>query len=116
MINSEYADFVSTLFNHQTTLIDNDLNHAFYGMVNEIGELGGALKKRIGYNREIDWENVLEEVGDLMFYVTAFCRVKGWDVEYVMERNMEKLRRRYPEGYTDECAVERKDKADGKTV
>jgi len=72
-----------------------------------------AIKKRWVYGKELDKENVIEEIGDLLFYVQAFCTLVGTLVTEVCGANMEKLTKRYPNGYTDAAAIARADKAAG---
>lgn len=83
------------------------LNHAVLGMAGEVGELAGALEKWLYYGRVLDLENVIEEMGDLLWYVAQLCNGIGVDMSAVMEANIAKLRARYPEKYTDEAAANR---------
>ena len=89
---------------------DLDLLHWSLGLAGESGELVDAVKKYIFYRQEFDVVNVVEELGDILFYVSAVCETIGVSMDYVMLTNKEKLERRYPEGYSNEDAKERKDK------
>lgn len=75
--------------------------HYTMGIVTEAGELIDIFKKNLAYNREIDWTNVKEEIGDLLWYLANFCRINKIDIHKVMETNIAKLRARYPEKYDD---------------
>ena len=86
------------------------LLHAAVGVAGEAGELLDQVKKHWIYNKDLDHENILEECGDLLFYTTAVLIHSGWSLEEAMVHNMEKLAKRYPQGYTDEAARERADK------
>lgn len=77
------------------------LNHAVLGMAGEVGELAGALEKWLYYGRALDRENVIEEMGDLLWYVAQLCNAVGVDMSAVMEANILKLRARYPEKYSN---------------
>jgi len=98
--------------NSQRTLakLDNkqlDNLHVTLGMLTEVGELADQFKKNMAYNKEIDWVNVQEEIGDLMFYVAGFCTINNFDLEKILSKNIEKLKTRYPEKFTEENAINR---------
>jgi NTP pyrophosphatase (non-canonical NTP hydrolase) len=76
----------------------------------ESGELADAIVKHISYNQPLDVENILEECGDLCWYIALITRYLGSTIETVMLNNIDKLKIRYPEKYTDEHAKERLDK------
>lgn len=105
-----YRKFVRSLITHQTTFINNDLNHMMLGIISEVGELADALKHVVGYNKELDKSNLIEELGDLLFYIVGFADIIGLDVDTLMVQNMLKLKRRYPDGWTQDAAIERVDK------
>lgn len=86
-----------------------DLNniHMMLGMCTEIAELQDVFKKNLAYKKEIDITNVREEIGDLMWYVGNFCRMNNFDLEEILDTNIEKLKVRYPEKFTHENAINR---------
>lgn len=84
--------------------------HASLGMASEAGELLGAIKAHWIYGRELDVENVIEECGDALFYMSVLLRLVGSSLSGAMQHNIKKLGIRYPEGYTDEAAIAREDK------
>ena len=102
-------DILKALFDkllcHETAAM-----HAAVGVSGEAGELLDAVKKTWVYGRELDIANLQEELGDLLFYMQALMIEVGLSFEGVMRANMEKLAKRYPEGYTNEAARERADK------
>lgn len=73
--------------------------HMLLGMSTEIGELQDVFKKNIAYGTKIDWINVREEIGDIMFYVASFCRINNFDLDTILGVNMAKLMSRYPEKF-----------------
>jgi NTP pyrophosphatase (non-canonical NTP hydrolase) len=81
--------------------------HMLMGMTTEIGELMDPYKKNLAYEKPIDWVNVKEEIGDLMWYVANFCNLNGFDLEEIMETNVKKLQERYPEKFDKALAVQR---------
>lgn len=89
--------------------------HATVGVSGEGGELLDAAKKAWVYGAPLDTENVKEECGDCLFYLQALLMEIGSSIEEAMEMNITKLNKRYPEGYTDQAAIERADKAEEST-
>ncbi len=77
----------------------------------EAGELFDAIKKWAIYNKQIDMENVIEELGDLEFYIEGVRNKLGIQRQDTIKHNYDKLSRRY-EGlmYSDKAAQERVDK------
>lgn len=85
---------------------ENDL-HMVLGMLTEVGELADVYKKYLAYGKEIDRFNVIEELGDLMWYVANFCRMNNIDFGEVLRINIEKLQARYPSEFNEANALRR---------
>jgi NTP pyrophosphatase (non-canonical NTP hydrolase) len=81
--------------------------HMVLGIVTEAGELADAYKKYLAYGKELDYVNVQEELGDLMWYIANFCTLNNFDFEKILEINQKKLKARYPEKFTQENAENR---------
>ena len=88
-----------------------DAIHMILGITGEAGELVDAYKKWAVYGKDLDRENVLEEIGDLLFYIEGLMQNVGVTEKEVKLRNQAKLNTRYKEGYSDKAAQERADKA-----
>ena len=86
---------------------DHDLLHAGLGMATEAAEFLDVLKKEHAYGKIMDRVNLVEEVGDLLWYCALACRALDIDLQAVANTNIEKLRVRYPEKYTDAQAITR---------
>lgn len=86
------------------------LLHAAVGIAGEAGELLDAIKKTWIYGKPLDRENLIEECGDALFYISALLDNCGSNLQEAMYENMVKLNKRYPSGYTDQAAQERADK------
>ncbi len=80
------------------------------GLAGEIGEVIDIMKKHIYQGKELDITDVIEEVGDVLWYIANFCNVNNITMDECMESNIKKLRKRYPNGFTVKDANERKDK------
>jgi NTP pyrophosphatase (non-canonical NTP hydrolase) len=86
--------------------------HMALGICGEAGELLDAIKKAAIYQKGIDIENVIEELGDLEFYMEGLRASLGVKREVTIEGNIAKLSKRYASlTYTDKAAQERADKA-----
>lgn len=105
-----YHAFVASRFKDMGSKTDN-LLHATVGLAGEGGEALDAAKKHWAYGKELDEENLKEELGDAIFYIVAACNLMGWTLAEVMEANVVKLSKRYPQGvYSNEQAIARADK------
>lgn len=81
--------------------------HALHGMVGEIGELHSIYQK--GYQgHDVEEEHIKKELGDLLWFIAEYCTVYGWELEDVMQMNIDKLKARYPEGFSTENSLHRK--------
>ena len=81
--------------------------HMAFGLVTEVGELVDTLKKELAYGKEIDWVNFQEEIGDILWYIAGFCNINGFDLEKIMDINIDKLKSRYPEKFDSNHAINR---------
>ena len=91
----------------ELSTFETDTTHMIFGMLTEVGELADAFKKNLAYKKPLDYVNIEEEVGDLMWYVINFCSVMGFNLEDILEQNIAKLRARYPEKFTEDKAINR---------
>ena len=83
------------------------LLHGAVGMNTEQAELADMLKKHLFYGKDLDLVNVLEEVGDALWYCAVALDAAGYTMEEAMLRNIAKLRARYPEKFDEGRALER---------
>jgi len=91
-------------------VVSMDMLHAALGVGSDAGELVDAVKKHLIYGKPLDYENVIEEIGDVMWFLALMCQATGTSLEEVARENIKKLSKRYPEKYSDELAVLRLDK------
>ena len=105
-----YPTFVSRLIKDLGSHRDN-LMHGAIGISGEAGELLDAVKKNWAYGKPLDFENILEELGDIEFYLEAFRQSAGITREATIAHNLKKLGKRYASGnYSDAQAIARADK------
>lgn len=87
-----------------------NLIHAAIGISGEAGELLDAVKKHVFYNKPLDVNNVIEELGDIEFYCSTLRQQIETSRDEILIANHQKLKHRYPEGYSDAAAIARADK------
>jgi NTP pyrophosphatase (non-canonical NTP hydrolase) len=102
----EYAK-VAERINTGTT---GSLLYGALGISGEAGELLDAVKKHVMYGKELDRTNVLEELGDICWYMALVLETVGSSFEEIMQLNHDKLEKRYPGGFTESLAQLRLDK------
>jgi len=94
----------------QMTSRDAHLIHMALGISGEAGELLDAIKKSVIYLRPLDIPNIIEELGDLEFYMEGLRERLNITREQVLQDNINKLTIRYGKMYSDKSANERNDK------
>lgn len=104
-----FAAHVSRLFIKPTDT-QGRMVHASMGIAGEAGEIIDAVKKHWIYGKPLDRENILEECGDCMFYIEALLAECGYTIGDAIAYNVEKLAKRYPDGFTESAAIARADK------
>lgn len=82
--------------------------HALHGMVSEIGELHGLYQKTY-QGHDIDSIHLKKELGDLLWFIAEYCTAFGWALEDVAQMNIDKLKARYPEGFSEDKSLHRKE-------
>lgn len=114
-----YSDMVNALFKNGKQILTNitehqmSLLHSAVGISGEAGELLDAVKKYSIYNKLLDRENVVEELGDLEFYLDKLRTLLNITREETLLHNISKLSVRYSTGtYSDTQAQTRADKLD----
>lgn len=109
--NPDVDGIADRLVNYDEDINENkkrmDLLHAGMGLVTESGEFMDMLKKHIFYGKTRDEVNLKEEIGDVLWYAAIALEALGTSFDEVMERNIAKLKARYPEKFTEENAINR---------
>ncbi len=92
------------------------IEHGIMGIVTEAGELMDAIKKSKIYGKPLDRVNLVEEAGDVMWYLAILADELGVSFEEIWEKNIQKLQKRYPEKYTHDHALNRDLATERKTL
>lgn len=81
---------------------------AALGLVGEAGEFGNLVKKKIAHgHKDITGETFADELGDVLWYVAEAATAAGLTLEAICRQNVEKLQRRYPEGFSEDASRSR---------
>lgn len=83
--------------------------NASLGLSGEVGELNDMIKKWIFHEKPIDKMHLKKEIGDVCWYIAMMCEAWGFNLEQIMQLNINKLKERYPEGFDVVRANNRKD-------
>lgn len=103
---NEYQELASRTVSKDMSEEEIEL-HALHGMVGEIGELHSIYQKKYQGHRA-DVIHQKKELGDLLWFIAEYCTAKGWKLEDIMRLNIEKLKKRYPEGFEADKSLHRK--------
>ena len=90
------------------------IEHAVLGMASEAGELVDAIKKAKIYGHTLDRINLVEEAGDCFWYLALLCHELNVSFEEVWEKNISKLKVRYPGKWSKARAIQRDHKKERK--
>lgn len=77
------------------------------GLAGEAGEVVDLLKKHLGHGHPVDREKLKKELGDVLWYLSDLARLFDIKLSDVAEANIEKLRRRYPNGFSKADSLNR---------
>jgi NTP pyrophosphatase (non-canonical NTP hydrolase) len=92
----------------RTEMIFRDrLAVAALGLVGEAAEVSEAVKKHLGHGHDLDTLAMLEELGDVLWYIAEMTTILGAELGVVAGMNVAKLRARYPGGFSEEASRER---------
>jgi NTP pyrophosphatase (non-canonical NTP hydrolase) len=102
--SKQYTAFEKSLYTMKTEHLvpPERLLTATLGLSAEAGEFGDLVKKCIFQGKELNEENKLhmkKELGDIMWYMAQACLALGVTLDDVIKTNIEKLEKRYPNGF-----------------
>ncbi|MEO7996822.1 MAG: nucleoside triphosphate pyrophosphohydrolase family protein [Gemmatimonadaceae bacterium] len=81
---------------------EQQLANAALGLTGEAGEVAEVIKKHLFHATPLDKDAIMKELGDCLWYIAAFGTVLGFSMDDIAQRNIDKLRKRYPEGFDTE--------------
>lgn len=79
------------------------------GLCGEAGEFAEIVKKHVAHKHGLDADAVRKELGDILWYVAHACECFGYPMEEIAQANIDKLKARYPDGFSSERSINRDD-------
>lgn len=107
MHGSEYQQLASRTINKNLNWKELE-DHALHGMVGEIGEIHSIFQK-VYQGHPLSYDHIEKELGDLLWFIAELCTVYHWNLDNVMQMNIDKLKARYPEGFDADNSLNRKE-------
>ena len=108
MNGNEYQKLAMKTLNPSINKIEVMIN-AVMGLCGESGEVSDIVKKHLFQGHELDVEKIKKELGDVLWYIAEMCEALDLELDKVMEANIEKLSKRFKEGFTVEESINRKE-------
>ena len=106
MTINEYQKLALTTLNPELQEKDVLINGVM-GLCGEAGEAIDMVKKHLAQGHELDKEKLAKELGDIAWYLAETAYAIGYPLEDILQMNIDKLKKRYPEGFSTERSLER---------
>ena len=81
--------------------------NAVYGLNGESGEVIDLLKKHEFQGHDLDRDKLIDEAGDVAWYLALLASALGVSLEEIMQKNVDKLKKRYPDGFDKDKSINR---------
>jgi NTP pyrophosphatase (non-canonical NTP hydrolase) len=83
----------------------SNLINSVLGLCGESGEVADLIKKKEFQGHPLDREKLVEELGDVLWYLSEAARAIDSNLAEIARANIEKLRKRYPDGFSEERSI-----------
>lgn len=103
---NEYQELAMKTLNPELDKKDVLINSVM-GLCGESGEAIDIVKKWLAQGHELDRERLAKELGDIAWYLAEAATALDMPLEDILTANIEKLKKRYPEGFETKRSVER---------
>ena len=103
---NEYQKLAMTTLNKFLSKKDVLINGVM-GLCGESGEVIDIVKKHLAQGHELDKDKIIKELGDVAWYLAEVAYALDVDLETVLTLNIEKLKKRYPEGFDTNKSINR---------
>lgn len=104
---SEYQELARRTQNANLDEVAKEM-HALYGMASEVGEIHSIYQKMF-QGHDGSRIKAVEELGDLLWFIAEYADSLEISLGEVAQRNIDKLRKRYPDGFDAEHSVHREE-------
>jgi len=101
MTVNEYQTLAMTTLNPELSKREVLINSVM-GLCGESGEAIDIVKKWMAHGHELDKDHLAKELGDIAWYLAEAATALDMDLEDILRANIEKLKRRKPEGLSSE--------------
>lgn len=108
MTINEYQKLAMTTLNPELDRKDVLINGVM-GLCGESGEVIDLVKKHLAQGHELDKEKMAKELGDVAWYLAETATAIGYSLEDIFQMNIDKLKKRYPEGFSVEKSMNREE-------
>ena len=108
MTINEYQKLAMTTLNPELGKRDVLINGVM-GLCGESGEAIDIVKKWLAQGHELDKQKLAKELGDIAWYLAETATALDMDLDEVFAANIEKLKKRYPEGFNTQRSIHRED-------
>ena len=108
MTVNEYQRLAMTTLNPALDKKDVLINGVM-GLCGESGEAIDIVKKWLAQGHELDKEKLAKELGDIAWYLAETATALDLSLEDVFEANIEKLKKRYPQGFDSQRSIYREE-------
>lgn len=105
----EYQALARRTQNNELAIEEKE-RHALFGMASEVGEIH-AIYQKVYQGHAMDYMQVVDEMGDLMWFMAELADAIGVSLDDVADHNIAKLKKRYPRGFDVEHSVHREEYA-----
>ena len=106
---NEYQTLAMTTLNPALSQKDVLINSVM-GLCGESGEAIDIVKTWLAQGHQLDKEHLAKELGDIAWYLAEAATALDLNLEDILEANIEKLKKRYPEGFDIHRSLERNEK------
>ena len=103
----QYLEAVLRTYEGQPGRTRNQLCLSALGLAGESGEVVDQIKKHLFQGHPLDKERLIDELGDLLWYYVLLCHYLDCTLTEIMQTNVHKLLRRYPDGFAIARSLER---------
>lgn len=108
MTANEYQALAMRTSNKDLLPVGHLINGAL-GLAGEAGEVADLVKKCEFQGHTLDEEHLAKELSDVCWYLAETATAIGYNLEDIFQMNIEKLRKRYPDGFDTERSQHRKE-------
>ena len=106
MTINEYQRLAMTTLTPELSQKDVLINGVM-GLCGEAGEAIDIVKKHLAQGHDLDRTGLVKELGDIAWYLAETATALDVSLETVLQGNLEKLKQRYPEGFSKERSIAR---------